>query len=198
MKLKEYELGNYGIDYIKEVLNLDTKLCLFLKKYLCFSMGNSFTYLPSDICKKQLLNFSSGGLIKQHQKSTYNEKYTFVEINNTSENLIRYLKNKVNIGCVVVFDDFMSTSKFDIEYCKENGLRSIQFGDGLIHIVDKCNLSTLGTALNFSWLNWYMLCLVFSKEVQIFENITEELISDCVDEIIVNSYDGESYIIWKK
>lgn len=206
--ISKHDLDSRAIDWIKELLSVNTSLSNILLKSLPFNSGRVWTYGPNDVDTNDLYKFSSGGIIKNNEHRAQNiykggDRYVVEGKCDCTELISLYIKGLFDDEGIklCVFEDIMARpSDPDVEG-RLSGSALVSDHE-VYHVVragnfDLKKIQMIVTAVNVSW---HFLCVGFKDYVDLKEAGLKE-ISNIIGDLavlIVGAYDGESFVVWEK
>lgn len=195
-------------EYIFENLKDLNKLSDAVLSYIDFSKGDFFTFLPDNADFERLYEFSYGNMIPQvpNVEKIYYISGVYpargVDVINIDENIAKFIFEFLmeNQGNAAIFDDFPARATDSSPGI--DGATTLFIDNEVCHLLSKTmTLKNTIYTLEHTREAWHSLMLLSNSftlhRTKLNEDDLEQM---CVKTqyLIVNAYDGEGYLFWKK
>lgn len=209
--LRTYVLGDKAVQYIESRLSLGKTFATLLLEKVDLKKGTVKTLLPEGFSEVEVNEFNVGGKLSQpssdqwrYTLSPRGELLRMTPVPNTDAHLrgqiSSFLLSRQNSICI--FED-ANMLPSDPTF-RSLRTRHAEFNDDVYHyllMTDSDNQITLTLKEAKSWLLIGAMCTCPRAWSSELSNLTQECLMDLAqraEQIIVNAYDGEGYLVWEK
>jgi hypothetical protein len=191
--LKEVELGEEAIKYIRHVLSQGGMLSNHLLD-LPLQRGQVRTWLPTNVDPASLTAFEMGGVITGEMKKEVELKFADLVSKYLSESGTRYALFEHALARAS--DPFLLSVGAKFLICQSQVYFFLTSGDQDVREV----LNTAKTASTYLFTG-VLANLPDTLEIRNHQEVTEEVLRTVVDKteyFIVGAFDGEGYLTWSR
>jgi hypothetical protein len=212
--IKEIELGDEGIQYVRQTLGQGRELSKLLLEILDLKSGELKAILPRGTAPDEVNQFLLGGKLPPTGKATTVElwgsrKFQAIEVPNMNNALVShiaaYLKSSDIAFCI--FENALFSA--GAAWLKQTSVQTVTFGSSVYHFLCAGQTgadlieSTLKRAKSVSPPTVGILSrlpqgCILNPQLGRIELAELRKIAEQCEKLVVGAYDGESYLIWSK